>query len=120
MAAQDQGIFTQTVTIASGASLSGAATVNNAHLVGIVMPAAWTAATLTFQVSRDGTTFTDFYRDGAEYTRTEPTTAASRDIGISPGDFAGVAALKVRSGTGAAAVNQGADRVITLVFRHYR
>ena len=38
-------------TIANGASLSGAVYVGNRRLIGIQMPAAWTAAVLTFQVS---------------------------------------------------------------------
>lgn len=108
-------------TIANGASLSDAISADDRHLVGIVMPAAWTDAALTFQVSRDGgSTYVDFYRDGIEYKRTEPTTAAARDIGINPGDFAGVTHIKVRSGTSAAAVTQGAARTIKLAFMRYR
>lgn len=106
-----------TAVIANGASLSGAAHIGGpgqgSSLLRIVLPAAWTAANLTFQTSDSATgTFQDYYAaDGTEVT---VTAAASRDIGIAPIDFAGVAYVKVRSGTSAAAVNQGAARTITL------
>ena len=118
MAGFDRKIYTATATIANGASLSGAVDLNNAHLVGIVMPSGWTAASLTFQVSRDGgVTFADYYSATAEYEVT--TAAASRSIGFAPADFAGVDAIKVRSGTSGTPVNQGAARVLTLVSRVY-
>ena len=53
MAAQ-MGVFTQTATIGTGASLSQQIDLGAMTLVGIVMPASWTAAGLTFQVSADG------------------------------------------------------------------
>ena len=67
----------QTVTIAATASLSDAARLPNGHeVVGITMPAAWTAANLTFQASPDGSTFYNLYDDeGNEVT---VTAAASR------------------------------------------
>lgn len=110
----------ETVTIANGASLSGAAVFVNGvtSLVGIVIPAAWTAAALTFQASADGTTYGDLYNTaGTEVTIPSSAVAASRYIALDPSDFAGIAYLKVRSGTSAAAVNQTADRTLTLVVR---
>lgn len=113
------------VTIANGASLSDVAVLNfpvgteasgvRETLVGIIMPAVWSAASLTFQASNDNSTFADLYNAaGAEITVTAST---SRWIALDPADFVGIAYLKVRSGTAGAAVNQGGDRVITLVFR---
>lgn len=105
--------------IANGASLSQA--IENiglgaaSALVGIEMPAAWTAANLTFQVSFDGDTYKDLYdKDGNEVT---VTAAASRYIGLIPSLFAGIRHLKVRSGTSGTPVNQGAARTLRLVVR---
>lgn len=84
-------------------------------LVAIVMPAAWTAADLTFQASNDDSAFANLYN--ASGTEITVPVGASRWVAIDPTDFAGVAFLKVRSGTSGAAVNQGADRVITFVVR---
>jgi hypothetical protein len=117
------GNYAPTVTIASGASLSGAAHIGFAlsgggsrgTLVGIQMPSAWTAASLTFQASNDGTTFTNLY--DAAGNEVSVTTDASRWIALDPADFAGITHLKVRSGTSGTAVNQGADRVLTLIVR---
>ena len=44
------------VTISNGQSLSPQANLGNKLLVGIQMPAVWTAAALTFQASPDGGT----------------------------------------------------------------
>lgn len=112
----DRGLRLETVTIANGASLSGELPVGRGcTVVGIVMPAAWTAANLTFQASHDGTTFNNLYDNGTEYTITA---AISRYIAVDPNKFDSISRLKVRSGTAGAPVNQtGADRAITLVVR---
>lgn len=103
------------VTIANGASLSGSVYVNERTVVGLEMPAAWTAASITFQASQDDTTYNDVYdNDGTELT---VTAAASRYIILSPAKFVGAKYLKVRSGTSGSAVNQGAARVINVVCR---
>jgi hypothetical protein len=106
------------VTIANGASLSGAAFIGGPErglsLLKITMPADWTAASLTFQScdTVDGTYQNYYAADGTEVT---VQAADDRDIGIAAQDFAGVTYLKVRSGTSGAAVNQGAARTIYLV-----
>lgn len=102
-----------TGTIANGASLSGTITLTG-EVVGILMPAAWTAASLTFRGSTDGTNFFDLYDDlGQEVTMP---TAASRFLGVANnGPFRGLRSLQVRSGTAATPVNQGAARTITIV-----
>lgn len=107
----------QQATIANGASLSAAIELGvvGAALVGIEMPAAWTAANLTFQASVDGTNFNNLYdKDGNEVTVTAST---SRYIGLIPSLFAGFRAMKIRSGTSGAAVNQGGDRILKIVTR---
>ena len=57
---------TQTAVIANGASLSSAVALGAKNLIAIVFPAAWTAASVTFQASVDGTTFVDIYDSSAE------------------------------------------------------
>lgn len=85
--------------------------------VGMMMPAAWTAAVITIQTSSDGNDWRDLYdRFGAEVTIT---TAASRRIAFEPWMLPGVTFIRFRSGTGAAPVNQGADRDLVLLAREF-
>lgn len=107
-------IYTKTVTIANGASLSDAADLKNGRLAGIVIPAAWTTANLTFQTSPDGVTYYDRYDNfGGEYGVVVG--GASRSILVPVIDWLGVRFLKVRSGTTGSAVNQGGARILTLL-----
>lgn len=102
-------------TIANTGSLSAAIQLGGRVPVGLIMPAAWTAASLTFQVSVDGSTYVDLYslaNPSAEYTLTVST---SRAIPLDAAVFAGAAYLKVRSGTSGAAVAQGGDRIVQIV-----
>lgn len=102
------------VTIANGASLSGAIDCSEGRPARIVIPSAWTTANLTFQTSYDGTTYNDLYDAfGTEYTVTVG--GASRGIILPLADFIGVRYLKVRSGTTGTPVTQGADRTLKLV-----
>lgn len=109
---------TKPVVIANGASLSGAVSCEGQTLVGIQMPAAWTAAALTFQVATDSATgtFQDAYDDGG--TEISVTAAASHFIPINTlaKQLRNVRFLKVRSGTGGVPVNQAAARTLVLVF----
>lgn len=115
MSVQSAGRLTPTVTIANGASLSGAVDLGSASLVGIVMPAAWTAADLSFQVSADGVTYGNLFDTiGAEYLIPSASAVAGQTISIPIADLLGWRYLKVRSGPAAAAVAQGAARVLTL------
>lgn len=99
-------------TVAVGAASSASAT-----LLAVQMPAAWTAAVLTLQASRDGATWVDVYdRFGAEVTLQA---ASSRRIVVEPSLIAGVEYLRLRSGTAASPVNQGADRDVVLLFRQF-
>ena len=109
------------VTIESGQSLSSVARLRSENLTqlctptAILMPSAWTTAGLTFQVSVDGTTFFNLYDDsGAEVS---VSTAANRAVYIPAAYFWGMRFLKVRSGTAAAPVNQGAARTLQVVCR---
>ncbi|MDD5585626.1 MAG: hypothetical protein PHY92_01545 [Alphaproteobacteria bacterium] len=103
-------------TIASGQAVSGALNLGGLRLFGFVMPAAWTAANLTFQMSHDGgTTWANVYdSNGNELTAT---VAASRYVALDPANFASLAMIKVRSGTSGTPVNQAAERTLQLVLR---
>jgi hypothetical protein len=110
---------TATATIANGASLSDSVFVDG-RLSGIITPAAWTAAAITFQASVDGSSFFDVYDDALETTAVERTIASgnvgtSRFLALSLVDWTAVTYVKVRSGTTGTPVNQGAQRVLTLV-----
>ena len=103
-------------TIAASGSLSGAVHLPNGHaLVGILMPAAWDTAALTFQVSLDGTTFQNAYV--AAGTEVSVTAAAATTIALDPATWLHARYLKVRSGTAASAVNQTAARTVGLILR---
>lgn len=115
--------FEVPVTIANGASLSSAADLTGYIAIGsptpiaIIMPVAWTAASITVEASTDGClTFSNmFLQAGTEYTITSP--AASEYIILSPSDLVGVNCLKLRSGTSGSPVNQGAARTLNVLIK---
>ncbi len=104
--------------IANGASLSGEVDLEGQAVQAIQMPAAWTAANLTFVASDvTGGTFNPVHDDaGAEVT---VTAAAARCIGLDAvaRELDGLRFVKVRSGTTGVPVIQGADRTLTLVLK---
>jgi hypothetical protein len=104
-----------TVTVANGASLSGAAQLlpNDGRLVAIIMDAAWDTNAVTFQVSVDGTNYFNLYNEGTEYSLAGVVASAYNAVDINV--FLAARYVKVRSGTAAAAVNQVGDAVVTLV-----
>ena len=113
------------VVIANGASLSGPVDIGSYSLVGLLTPAAWTAADITFAAAvtpgltdnlapADLTYYPIFDAAGTELAITNGS-ATSRFYALAPGAFEGTRFLKVRSGTVGAAVNQGAARAIGLV-----
>ncbi len=105
-----------TATIANGTSLSAAVQVSG-KLVGIITPAAWTPASMTFQGSQDGVTYVDLYDDITERAIASAAipTAAARMLALSLNNWLCVNYIKVRSGPAAAAVNQAASRAIQLI-----
>lgn len=98
------------VLIANGTSLSGPVDLGEQKLIGIAMPAAWTAAGLSFQGSNDNVTYTDLVdAAGAVLARTVGASQFSLVSGLDLPRY-----IKVRSGTLAVPVNQGADRTLQL------
>lgn len=104
-----------TCTIANGASLSDAIHLEGYTPVAILMPAAWTAAVLSFQGSEDHSTFLNLYDMEVEILANSA--GASRYIRLQPAHFIGLVEMKIRSGTSGSAVNQGAERTLTVLGR---
>ena len=114
------------VTIANGTALSPAVDLMQARFIGIEMPAAWTAAAISFQGSSDGVTFTDLFGVFAEIS---VSAAASRTVmfftsgGVPSATVPTSTGLdncfprfvKIRSGLTGGAVNQGADRLLRVL-----
>ena len=105
---------TVTATIANGESLSAEVDLGEGRaLVGIIMPAAWTAAVITFQSGVATGVVTNLFQFGAEVSYTVD---ASRYIALQDVmQFYGARYVRVRSGPAATPVAQDAERVITLV-----
>lgn len=105
--------------IAASGSLSGAVDTGVDHVVGLVMPAAWTTAALTFSVSHDGETYQALYDDaGTEVTIASANAAAARTLCFSASMQLALLPwryLKVRSGTSGSPVTQAAARAVGLV-----
>ena len=110
---------TITTTIASGASLSSEISLDSWTLDAIIMPSAWTTASLTFQAAEaSGGTYVNLFDDGGN--ETTVAAAVDRYIALTVADKEAVDStrwLKIRSGTSSTAVNQGAERTIRLVLR---
>ena len=106
-------------TIAAGGSQSNELNVGEGEITAISMPAAWTAANITFLGrALGGATFQPVHdQAGAEVT---VTAAAGRYIALNETTRAllrGLTQLKLRSGTTAAPVNQVAAAEVTLMVR---
>jgi len=101
------------VTIPSGQSLSGAVDLGGRTLGAIQMPAAWDAASMTFEASLDGVTYFNLLDDTAS--EVTLTVAANDLLRLTLSDWQAFRWLKFRSGTSGSPVNQSADRVISLI-----
>jgi len=117
---RDRTVFP--VTIASGAALSDEIPVGARRIVGIQMPAGWTAASITFAgfVRTDGAVPpTDTFGKVQDAAGTEVAlTSPAADTYVAIADTVALQALgrvKIRSGTAGTPVNQGADRVLYVV-----
>src|SRR5436190_21995840 len=96
--------------IAAGEALSNAVDCSRGHLVRITMPAGWTRAPLTFQISSDGGGFNDLVGlDGYEIMFTNVVPGSAVVVPSSTGRAVGW--LKVRSGTRDEPVPQAEGRL---------
>lgn len=103
--------------IANGASLSGVVPILGRAIVGILLPATWTAAAITFSASPDDITYGDLYDDGGtEVTIASASVVAGRFITNATilEKLASARYVKIRSGTTGTPVNQGAARTLIL------
>lgn len=109
-------LASESAVIASGASISPSVNLGGLRLFGLVLPAAFTAASLTFQVSFDnGVSWMNMYdASGSEVCVTAST---SRYIALDPSLYSAVCMIRLRSGTASAPVAQAQDTSITLVLR---
>jgi hypothetical protein len=107
--------LTQTsLVISNGTSITAALDCLGVMPVGIFLPAAWTAAVMTFQVSPDNSNWYNLYDKVGEVSYPA---AASEWLALDPAQFAGVRYLKCRSGTSGTPVNQLAERSLGVVLR---
>lgn len=99
-------------TIANGAAVSGTVDLLGTALVGFTMPAAWTTAALSLEVSNDGTTWGVPYDSSASQVGLIATPVASGMYAVDV-----VSLLPWRYVRFKSSVNQGAARTITYVTR---
>jgi hypothetical protein len=110
----DETIIPINTSLSGTIDLDGGARV----LAGVIMPAAWTTASITFLVSLDGVTFQPLYYAGALHTIVAAGgAAASLTFALDPNVFAAWPYVRIRSGTAASPVNQVAARTLTLITR---
>lgn len=100
------------VSIPSGASISSDIDISNFQPLSINTSAAWTAAQITLQVSRDGVNWYDVFYDNGDEVKIEA--AANRHIGLNA-PVVWLQYLRLRSGTSDTPVNQSALRTIYIV-----
>lgn len=101
-------------SIANGQSLSDAIDLLASRASAIYLPATLTVADLTFQVSYDGITFSDYYDADGEVKIPSAVVAVSRAIAVDLPLFFGVRYLKIRTGTAAAPIAQGGARTLVI------
>jgi len=99
--------------IAAGETLSGSIDCSAGQLVRITMPAGWTRAPLSFQISSDGGGFNDLYGFGSLEVTVNSVTPGSAVI--VPSDIGrAVGWLKIRSGTSNEPVPQEEARLFAV------
>lgn len=106
-------------TIAAAGNLSPAINIGQKTLVGIVVPANWTTAGISFQASYDGgTTFGELLDQTATAIAVSSVTGgAVAHIAFDPTKLKGVNCIKVRSGTSATPVTQTNQVTLQLLLR---
>jgi len=104
------------VTIPANQSLSQPANVGVLTLTGIILPAGWQTAPLSFQASADGVTWQEMYTAAGTDVSTGPLTGPAW-VALNPSDFAGIQFLRIRSGRASAPVTQTAECTLMLILR---
>ena len=103
--------YSATILAADATCKSETLDLGTARVFAVQMPAAWTAAVLTFLASSDGVTFAPVHIADIEYS---VPVAASRVVML---DFNlyGLQYIQLRSGTAGTPVQQAADRTVKLI-----
>ena len=106
------------VTIANGASVSGAVDIRETALLGFFAPAAWTAAALQVEASADGSTnWVPITDSSGSVTGSLASITALYAYALDPVAMLPWRYIRILSGTVATPVNQAADRVFTVITR---
>jgi hypothetical protein len=109
---------TKTAVIQNGGSVSGSIDLAATALIGFIAPSEWTAAAMQIEVSTDNSTWATVVQDqyGSATGNYSAITAAAAyavdAVGLLPYRY-----VRLRSGSAASPVNQGADRAFTLITR---
>lgn len=98
--------------IASSGTTSGNLATNGGGLVGLIMPAAFTGTTMTFNGSDDGANFYALYNTSG--TQLSITVAVNRMILFTPGDLVGPQFIQLVSGS-----TEGSSRTIQCIVRSF-
>jgi len=90
-------VYSDTITIASSGTVSGALDLAGRALVGFLLPATFTGTAITFQVSVDGTTYTAVYNTSNAVLSV--TVTQGRVYALAPTDLLCSRYIKLVSGT---------------------
>jgi hypothetical protein len=106
-------LYDALIDIDVDADLSEAVDLVTDTLIGLVLPANYDTAAITFQVSVDGTTFVPLYDTDGQVSIANTEAVASRAISLDPVTFLGWRYVKIAT----AAAQTTTDTTITLVGR---
>jgi hypothetical protein len=108
---------TLTVIIPNGTSVSPTIDLTNTSLLGFVTPSAWTTAALNIEVSDDGTNWSSAYDAYGSLIGSVATPVVSSRYAVDMSALLPWRYVRLRSGTTATPVNQGADRSFKIIKR---
>jgi hypothetical protein len=118
---QGQLLVKATVVIANGQSASDGLDTGGMVVVGLVMPAAWTAADIAWQASLDGTNWSGVLKTAAGTSiRTAVVASGWYTYPVPVANQIHAKYIRLLSTTGGSdtPLNQGADRTITLLLKN--
>jgi hypothetical protein len=108
-------VYSYTVRIEQGASLSLPVNLAGLVPVRIETPAAIDGTVMTFEASTDGASFAPLWDPAGAGSEYQIAIGASKSISLRPSDFMGIQQIRLRTGTSSAPTAQSAARVLRLV-----
>lgn len=105
---------TVVATIATSGSLSPSVDIEGLTVTGLLVPTA-TSAAITFQVSKDNSTFFDLFDNASTPAEVKIAAGTHNKAYQAPAALRGWRYMKVRSGISGTAVTQSSGLVVTLV-----